>query len=139
AGERFTEGRSADAWVRELYERTRARLAEQSVEIPAYEEFCEIGELRTPEPVGDIPGDFAALRDDPERHPLSTPSGRIEIFSETIHAYGYDDCPGHPVWLEPPEWLGASDGAGLHLLSPQPSTRLHSQYDNGSHSRATKV
>ena len=32
--------------------------------------------------------------------------GRIELFSETIAAFGYDDCPGHPAWLEPAEWLG---------------------------------
>jgi biotin/methionine sulfoxide reductase len=25
-----------------------------------------------------------------------TPSGRIEIFSEEIDSFGYDDCAGHP-------------------------------------------
>ena len=40
------------------------------------------------------------------RKPLPTPSGQIEIFSETIAGFGYDDCPGHPAWIEPAEWLG---------------------------------
>jgi biotin/methionine sulfoxide reductase len=43
--------------------------------------------------------------------------------------------------MEPAEWLG-SDLARrfpLHLISNQPSTRLHSQYDNGSYSQDSKV
>jgi biotin/methionine sulfoxide reductase len=84
---------------------------------------------------------FEAYRRDPAAHPLRTPSGRIELFSETIAAYGYDDCPGHPVWLEPAEWLGAEQAEiyGLHLLSNQPRARLHSQLDCGDVSRAAKV
>ncbi|NIP72913.1 MAG: hypothetical protein GWO16_07715, partial [Gammaproteobacteria bacterium] len=53
-------------------------------------------------------GDFRA---DPAAHPLGTPSGRIEIFSETIAGFGYDDCPGHPAWMEPLEWLGPVEDA----------------------------
>ena len=51
--------------------------------------------------------DFAALRADPAAAPLPTPSGRIEIASATIAGFGYDDCPGHPAWMEPAEWLGS--------------------------------
>ena len=63
----------------------------------------------------------------------STPSGKIEIFSERIASFGYGDCPGHPVWLEPVEWLGAQKSSDypLHLMSNQPRTRLHGQLDNG--------
>ena len=50
---------------------------------------------------------FDDFRRDPAGHPLRTPSGRIELFSETVASFGYEDCPGHPVWLEPAEWLGA--------------------------------
>ena len=35
----------------------------------------------------------------PTATPLPTPSGRIELFSETIAGFGYADCPGHPTWL----------------------------------------
>ncbi len=40
----------------------------------------------------------------------------------------------HPVWLEKPAPTHA-----LHLLSNQPKTRLHSQYDHGSYSRSSKI
>ena len=36
---------------------------------------------------------------------LLPPSGRIELFSSTIDSFRYEDCPGHPVWLVPDEWL----------------------------------
>jgi biotin/methionine sulfoxide reductase len=43
--------------------------------------------------------------------------------------------------MEPVEWLGGALATRypLHLLSPQPATRLHGQYDNGSLSIATKI
>ena len=44
------------------------------------------------------------------------------MWSETIAAYGYDDCPPHPAWMEPFERLGGV-GSGrwpLHLVSNQP-------------------
>src|SRR5205814_10578370 len=31
---------------------------------------------------------------------LNTPSRRIEISSDTIALFGYDDCPAHPAWLD---------------------------------------
>jgi len=45
------------------------------------------------------------------------------------------------VWQAPGEWLGA-DGARkfpLHLLSSQPRTRLHGQYDHGEVSQQSKI
>ncbi|UYM06951.1 molybdopterin-dependent oxidoreductase [Solicola gregarius] len=140
-GKEFTEGRTADEWVDELYERTRRTFADLGLEAPGAAEFWRAGGFETPEFTSVVAGDFGRLRDDPDRHPLSTPSGRIEIFSERIAGFGYDDCPGHPVWLEPHEWLGAAATATypLHLLSNQPSTRLHSQYDGGRLSRESKV
>jgi biotin/methionine sulfoxide reductase len=84
---------------------------------------------------------FDRFRADPEGRPLSTPSGRIELFSERVAAFGYDDCPGHAVWIEPAEWLGSPVAARypLHLLSNQPSGRLHSQLDFGRTSQAGKI
>ena len=77
----------------------------------------------------------------PRRTPSATPSGRIEIFSETVAGFGYDDCPGHPAWIEPREWLGAPLAARfpLHLVSNQPATRLHSQLDPSPVSASGKV
>ncbi|GLY85414.1 molybdopterin-dependent oxidoreductase [Actinoallomurus iriomotensis] len=133
-GDRFTEGRTARQWIEHLY--TSWRNDEQ----PSFERFWADGELRLP------PGPrrftlFERFRADPAGAPLSTPSGRIEIASEAVAGFGLPDCPGHPVWLEPDEWLGAPAAARhpLHLIADQPATRLHSQLDVGEVSRGSKV
>jgi biotin/methionine sulfoxide reductase len=84
---------------------------------------------------------FEEFRRDPLAHPLPTPSGRIELYCEDIASFGYQDCPGHPVWLAPREWLGSPATASfpLHLLTTQPSTRLHSQMDMGLLSQESKI
>jgi len=138
--EGFTEGRSEMEWLRHLYDRGRQRAAEQGVEMPDFDGFWEDGvfSLSAPEKGAVM---FAGFRADPKGEPLATPSGRIEIYSQTIAGFGYDDCPGHAVWMEPAEWLGNASGGRfpLHLISCQPGSRLHSQYDNGATSRADKV
>jgi biotin/methionine sulfoxide reductase len=138
--EEFTGGKTAAEGVRELYDRTRDHLAGQGYELPEFEDFWEQGRLELPSPP-DEPCALDALRADPDASPLHTPSGKVEIFSATIDSFGYDDCPGHPTWMEPVEWLGSPVAARfpLHLVSNQPRTRLHSQYDVGGTSRASKV
>ncbi|MCS5880488.1 hypothetical protein LNP17_08550 [Klebsiella variicola subsp. variicola] len=84
---------------------------------------------------------LADFRADPQRYPLSTPSGKIELFSATVAGFGYRECPGHPWWDEEEAARQRQEAARwpLHLLSSQPRARLHSQYDHGSVSRATKI
>ena len=137
----FSEGRDGDEWVRHFYDTTRADLQGKGVELPLFEEFWDAGRVEMPTPPLERALDFAALRADPAAAPLPTPSGRIEIASATIAGFGYDDCPGHPAWMEPAEWLGCERASRfpLHLISNQPSTRLHSQYDNGGYSQESKV
>jgi biotin/methionine sulfoxide reductase len=136
----FTEGRTEMEWLRHLYDLARDQAAKRSIGMPSFDAFWEAGHVEFQVP-GNPPVLLAAYRDDPEAHPLRTPSGRIELFSETIAAFGYDDCPGHPVWLEPAEWLGSEQATvyPLHLLSNQPRSRLHSQLDCGEVSRGSKV
>ena len=138
--ETFTEGRSSEEWLRHMYDVFQQQAAQDGVEAPNYEEFWQVGEFAYPQGDGRYVL-FEEFRNDPDRHPLPTPSGRIEIYSETIAGFGYDDCPGHPTWLEPHEWLGADEAARhpLHLISNQPETRLHSQLDPGTTSRGGKV
>jgi biotin/methionine sulfoxide reductase len=139
-GEAYTEGRDTMAWLKHLYELSRVKSAEAGVAIPAFAEFWQEG---TAEAKGESrePVMLAAFRADPAKHPLKTPSGKIEIFSEKIASFGYDDCPGHATWLEPAEWLGSrtAERYPLHMLSDQPTDKLHSQLDHSPHSRATKV
>ena len=80
------------------------------------------------------------FRQDPVKYRLDTPSGKIEIYSNVVAAFDYDDCPGYPAWREPIEWLGnASEKYPLHLISNQPKDKLHSQLDHGSVSRSRKI
>ena len=135
-GEQFTEGRTARQWLVHLYEKWAAGL---DFEVPGFDEFWAAGQLRLPtEPGLTLFGDFRA---DPQTHRLGTPSGRIEIFSEDIDSFGYDDCAGHPRWYEPSEWLRGerAEFYPLHLLANQPASRLHSQLDGGALSQASKV
>jgi biotin/methionine sulfoxide reductase len=139
-GEAFTEGRSEMEWLEHLYEVWRGRAAEAGLNFPPFDGFWREGCLQLPHTLDDLV-QFEAFRADPERAPLKTPSGRIEIFSATVDGYGYDDCPGHPTWLEPREWLGAARAAEypLQLIANNPGTRLHSQLDVGAHSQGSKV
>jgi biotin/methionine sulfoxide reductase len=136
----FTDGRDAKAWIRHIYDTARAQWTQRKIATPDFDTFWEEGELELPV-VADTGGLIASFRENPEKSPLMTPSGKVEIFSETIAGFGYDDCPGHPVWLP---WV---EGAGsamqkrfpLFLISNQPATRLHSQLDFGAHSQASKI
>lgn len=62
---------------------------------------------KTPEPLAAGSSSVEQFRIDPVRYPLSTPSGKIEIFSETIAGFGCTDCAAHPAWYESEEWLGS--------------------------------
>lgn len=142
-GERFTEGRTAMDWLRWMYGRWCARAARHGFAPPPFEAFWEAGflELPTSTESDATLRNFHAFIADPNARPLSTPSGRIEIYSETIAGFSYDDCPGHPTWLEPTEWLGGprAQEFPLLLIANNPKTRLHSQLDIGATSQASKV
>ena len=135
AREAFTEGRSVRQWLEHLYEPTRAALAARGLPAPRFAEFWESEGYELPQQPDDG-GRLRAFRQDPERNPLATPSGKLEIFSETIAGFGEADCPGHPAWLGP---VHVPDEAAPYVLvANQPRTRLHSQLDFGGHSGASK-
>ncbi|MEZ5478932.1 MAG: molybdopterin-dependent oxidoreductase [Thiolinea sp.] len=131
----FTEGLDSHGWQQRIYQRTRNALAEQGWPAPDFAAFMagEVLEL----PLSTQPGRMARFHADPERQPLDTPSGRIELWSEVV---ARSELPGHPAWVAPQEWLGA-EAAQQHrfqLVANQPKTRLHSQLDFGAHSMAGK-
>lgn len=135
AREAFTEGRSVRQWLEHLYEPTREGLAAMGLPAPSFTEFWNGEGLCLPQQADDG-GYLRAFRDDPTARPLPTPSGRLEIFSDTIAGFGEADCPGHPTWL------GAAcvpnETTPFVLVANQPRTRLHSQFDFGGHSGASK-
>lgn len=136
----FTEGLDEAGWLRRIYEANRAQVAAFGIVLPPFDDFWRDGliDLAPHDAPHIMHADF---RGNPAAHPLPTPSGRIEIHSETIAGFGLEDCPGHPVWIEPFEWLGGEGAARhpFHLISDQPDRRLHGQLDPSPHSRAGKV
>jgi len=128
----FTEGRSSEQWLSHMYDEFRNDNSDLEIDIPDLDQLRQQNWVDLPlrgEQFAEIP--FADFRQDPEKSPLATPSGRIEIFSATIAGFDYAECPGHPFWQEPDEWLGAEMARRypLHLVSPQPGDKLHSQME----------
>ena len=138
--QRFTQQRDTGAWLRALYQRARDAGARVGADLPDFDAFWAAGHVEIAPPEGSMVP-FAGLVSDPPAEALNTPSGRIELYSETIAGFGYPDCPGHPVWFAPREYLGGelAKTYPLHLLSSQPATRLHSQLDQGRVSLASKI
>ncbi|MGO6881398.1 molybdopterin-dependent oxidoreductase [Rhizobium ruizarguesonis] len=138
-GRQFTDGKCAEEWIVEMYEEFRERVS-PTVKLPDYPQFVQIGRFELPQKSSPS-GLLAEFRNDPEGQPLSTPSGKIELFSERIHGFALSDCPGQATWMEPVEWLKAPKATDfpLHLLSQEPRRRLHSQLDHSVHSRSGKI
>ncbi|WP_313137686.1 molybdopterin-dependent oxidoreductase [Paracoccus jeotgali] len=123
----FTDAMDLMDHIEEAYSRSAA------AEHTPFEEFWEKGYARQ-----EVPeearrwvrhGDFYT---DPDKNPLHTNSGKIEMFCEEIAGFNLDDCPGMPVWMEKHEYLGNAREGQLHVVSPHPWYRLHSQMDQSS-------
>ncbi len=135
----FTEGKDAADWRRWIYEETRENAVTIGQDMPSYEQFLKQGWIKFNPPKRPVVM-LEDFRLNPEKNKLGTPSGKIEIFSETVASFNYDECPGFPVWREPCEWLGdKSSKYSLHLISNQPKDKLHSQLDHGSVSQSNKI
>jgi biotin/methionine sulfoxide reductase len=139
--QRFTEDRNEMEWIVRLYEKTRNNAAENGITLPDFETFWAGGQFNVEPQLEEVRFPLELFRDDPDMHPLATPSGKIEIFSKTIEGFAYDDCGAHPAWFDEKEFLGSEKRKvhPLHLVSNQPKTRLHSQMDHGITSREAKL
>ena len=136
----FSDGLDEDGWLRRIYSIGSKNAAAKGIDLPTFDDFWAVGLIDLGPQARSVVM-LEAFRNSPQANPLPTPSGRVEIFSETIDSFALADCPGHPTWFEPSEWLNAAsiEGAKLHLISDQPVRRLHSQLDASPHSRAGKV
>lgn len=124
-GYQFTEGLS-------VMDILKAAYANAETDVP-FDTFWEKGYVQL-----DIPeqmnrwvrhGDFYT---DPVKNPLHTDSGKIELYCETINGFNIPDCPPIPKFLEPIEYLGNAKPGQVHVVSPHPFNRLHSQMANTS-------
>ncbi|MCW3783300.1 molybdopterin-dependent oxidoreductase [Defluviimonas salinarum] len=121
----FTDGEDLMTHIQRAYERSAA------AEHTPFEAFWEKGYARM-----EVPAEarkwtrHGSFYEDPEANPLHTASGRIEMFCEEIANMQLEDCPGMPVWMEKHEYLGNAQEGQLHVVSPHPWFRLHSQMAN---------
>jgi anaerobic dimethyl sulfoxide reductase subunit A len=107
-------------WLRELCAGT---------EIDDFDSFREGGLARLPAPADAVA--FAAQVRDPERHPFSTPSGKIEIYSTTIAAnpdpYGLGPIAPIPTYVPP---YAPDPRHPLAMVTPKSRARTHSTHAN---------
>jgi trimethylamine-N-oxide reductase (cytochrome c) len=133
----YSEGKTELDRVKEVYAAAMEQAKTKKIAMPDFDEFWKKGIVEFATPEKNLRRTkYDKFRQDPLLNPLPTPSGKIEIFSKTIEKFGYDDCPPHPTWLEPIEWLGAREKKyPLHVNSSHPDYRLHSQL-NGTKVRS---
>ncbi len=126
--EEYSQGLDEMQWIEKLYNECYQENLQKGFYMPSFEEFWERGYVLFPD--GKPFVQHAAFREDPEVNALGTPSGFIEIYSRKIASYGYDDCKGHPIWMEKSERSHGgpkSDQYPFWLQSIHPDQRLHSQ------------
>ncbi|MEJ8473754.1 molybdopterin-dependent oxidoreductase [Roseibium algae] len=124
--ELFDEGLDDRGWLKRLWDKSLEHGVHSGVDLPDFEELRRQNIIRIPAPLQPEVM-LESFRSDPENNPLPTPSGKIELYSKAIAGFGYSDCPGHAVWIEPHEWLGSAPCGKFHLVSNQPAKQLHSQ------------
>ncbi|MFK0573189.1 trimethylamine-N-oxide reductase TorA [Endozoicomonas sp.] len=133
----YTMGRDEFTWLNFLYDGCRSK-NKGKFEMPDFTTFWQQGFVDFGK--GKPWVRHAEFRDDPEINPLGTPSGLIEIYSRKIARYQYENCKGHPAWLEKAERSHGGPGSDrfpLALQSCHPDQRLHSQLCDSTDYRET--
>ncbi|RYU68172.1 twin-arginine translocation signal domain-containing protein [Aliivibrio finisterrensis] len=121
--DKFTDGLSFDDILKRAYKASSATLS--------FDEFWKNGVALLPVPQEANQwvrhGDFYQ---DPDKNPLHTTSGKIELYCQDIANFDVKNCPPMPTFLEPFEYLGNAKPHEVHVVSPHPYMRLHSQLAN---------
>ncbi len=132
--EAYTEGRDQEAWLRHIYANAR----KNNPNLPNFDTFREQGIVKQENP-GAPHIQFKAFREDPEKHPLATPSGKIEIYSERLADIAAtwklkDDEPIRPLPEYVSSWEGHeaphSNKYPLQMFGYHHKARTHSTYGN---------
>ena len=131
----FTEGRSHDQWVEHMYHQCRKARPDLPED---FREAQRIGLFKWSR--GDRPRiGLQAFREDPEKSPLATPSGKIEIFSRQLWDLANTwELPEGDVISALPEyhetWGMPADPNSrtypLQLIGHHHKQRTHSSYGN---------
>ena len=132
--DKYLGGKTDDEWIKVGFETSGVP------EDLTFEEFKERQYYAFPtrEDWKDIPAGIRQFHDDPEGHPLRTPSGKLEYYSTTLSRYFPDDRERGPI----PHWI--DEGAGHQerqylergrkypflLVSNHPHFRVHAQHDD---------
>ncbi len=137
--DQFSQGRTSEQWLEHLWSETQSEATAVGIDLPEWDKFLSGDVVALPDPCPDQVF-LADYREDPVKHALPTPSGKLELYSSTIASFKLDDCLGHASWFTPRDIVqGMQKQYPLYLLSGQPKTRLHSQYDNGRYSKSYKI
>jgi anaerobic dimethyl sulfoxide reductase subunit A len=116
------EENSDEGWLKEF--------ARATPDLPDYEVFKAKGVHKIP-----LDQPWVAFREqveDPAHHPFSTPSGKIEIYSQKIAEMKNPLIPPIPKYLEP--WEGSRDPLvstyPIQFVTPHSKARVNSSFDN---------
>lgn len=135
--EAFTENKEPEQWLETMWESSRVVAAAEGIALPSFQAFSQdVKRIDIPEIYEDRVF-LSQYCSDPEKHALTTESGRITLFNQEIAAMNMVDCGGCPMHFEPVEELSVPTSRQadklypFYLLANQPRFRLHSQLDNG--------
>lgn len=134
--QQYTEGKSFEQWQLEAY----ARMREKDADLPrTLADARRLGMVKRRAPAGGGIG-LAKFRADPAAHPLKTPSGKIEIYSERLANIAATwTLPEGDVITPLPQYVATWEGYEdtdtrrtfpLQLYGRHPKGRVHSTYDN---------
>ena len=134
-----TEGKTLEDWIKYTYE---------GIGLPEFigwDEFKEKEYFVFPvaEDWEDDPPGFRKFYEDPEKYPIDTPSGKLEIYSERLARHFPDDKERQPIpkWVEKSETHDeriSSERASkypLLMMSNHGRWRMHAQCDDISWTR----
>ncbi len=134
--EKYTEGKSVDDWIRNGFD--KSGVPERG--LISWEEFKEKKYYVVPTDPDwkSRPAGMYHFYQDPEKNPLPTPTGKLEIYSQRLAGEFPDDEERPPI----PKWIEKSEShderiAGerakdypLLCMSNHPRWRMHAQLDD---------
>lgn len=118
--------RTDEEWIKEILKRDKGL----EKEIGDYDEFKREGvrKIKVTEPIIA----FKKQIEEPKNNPFSTPSGKIEIYSQQLAELAHPGIPPIPKYIE--TWESIHDPLAakypLQLITIHPKFRTHSNYAN---------